>query len=132
MLAQNITPGAIESDLKIHLHVRFRGGQTTSHTITIPAPRVAQRATNPNTLTLLDRLLDKHADTEAAGSSTKPATAPATANHSPTGSCSNYAAATNSPAITSGSAPAAYSRSARPPNGSECTPAPSTPGTAPG
>jgi DNA invertase Pin-like site-specific DNA recombinase len=51
---------------QIHLHVRFRGGQTTSLTIPIP-PRAWQlRQTNPDTLALLDRLLDDHTDAETA------------------------------------------------------------------
>jgi hypothetical protein len=49
-----------------HLHVRFRGGQTTTLTIPIPPNSWQQRQTNPDTLALLDRLLDDHTDTEVA------------------------------------------------------------------
>jgi DNA invertase Pin-like site-specific DNA recombinase len=50
----------------IHLHVRFRGGQTTNLTIPIPPNSWQARQTNPDTLALLDRLLDDHTDGEAA------------------------------------------------------------------
>ena len=51
---------------QIHLHVRFRGGQST--TIALPLPRRAweQRQTDPDTITLLDQLLDDHTDAETA------------------------------------------------------------------
>ena len=51
---------------QIHLHVRFRGGQTTSLTIPIPPRAWHLRQTNPDTLTQLDRLLDDHTDAEVA------------------------------------------------------------------
>jgi DNA invertase Pin-like site-specific DNA recombinase len=51
---------------QIHLHVRFRGGQTTSLTIPIPPRAWHLRATNPGTLAMLDRLLDDHTDAETA------------------------------------------------------------------
>lgn len=51
---------------QIHLHVRFRGGQTTSLTIPIPLQSWQARQTNPDTLAALDRLLDDHTDAEAA------------------------------------------------------------------
>jgi DNA invertase Pin-like site-specific DNA recombinase len=51
---------------EIHLHVRFRGGQTTSLTIPIPPNSWQARQTNPDTLALLDRLLDDHTDGEVA------------------------------------------------------------------
>ena len=50
----------------IHLHVRFRGGQTTSLTIPIPPMAWQARQTEPDTLALLDRLLDDHTDAEVA------------------------------------------------------------------
>lgn len=50
----------------IHLHVRFKGGQTTSFTTPIP-PRAWQLyQTDPATLAQLDRLLDDHTDAEVA------------------------------------------------------------------
>ncbi len=51
---------------QIHMHVRFRGGQTHSLTIPLPSPAWHLRATNPDTLALLDRLLDEHTDAEVA------------------------------------------------------------------
>jgi DNA invertase Pin-like site-specific DNA recombinase len=50
----------------IHLHVRFRGGQTTSLTIPIPPTGWKARQTEPQTFALLDRLLDDHTDAESA------------------------------------------------------------------
>ena len=51
---------------QIHLHVRFRGGQTTSLTIPIPPRAWHLRQTDPDTLTQLDRLLNDHTDAEVA------------------------------------------------------------------
>jgi DNA invertase Pin-like site-specific DNA recombinase len=51
---------------QIHLHVRFRGGQTTSMTVPIPPPAWQLRQTKTGTLTVLDRLLDDHTDAETA------------------------------------------------------------------
>ena len=51
---------------QIHLHVRFRGGQTTSLTIPIPPNSWQARQTDPDTLALLDRLLDDHTDADTA------------------------------------------------------------------
>ncbi len=51
---------------RIHLHVRFRGGQTTSLDVPIPPPAWQLRQTKPEALALLDRLLDDHTDGETA------------------------------------------------------------------
>jgi DNA invertase Pin-like site-specific DNA recombinase len=51
---------------QIHLHVRFRGGQTTSLTTPIPLRSWQARQTDPDTLALLDRLLDDHTDADTA------------------------------------------------------------------
>jgi excisionase family DNA binding protein len=51
---------------QIHLHVRLRGGQTTSLTIPIPLRGWEARQTNPDTIKLLDQLLDTHTDRESA------------------------------------------------------------------
>ncbi|MCZ7532668.1 MAG: recombinase family protein [Acidimicrobiia bacterium] len=51
---------------QIHLHVRFRGGQTTSLTVPIPPTGWEAHQTHPDTLALLDRLLDDHTDAEVA------------------------------------------------------------------
>jgi hypothetical protein len=51
----------------IGIHVRFRGGQTTSLTVPIPPTAWQARQTNPDTLALLDRLLNDHTDAETAG-----------------------------------------------------------------
>ncbi|MGH9290558.1 MAG: recombinase family protein [Acidimicrobiales bacterium] len=50
----------------IHLHVRFRGGQTTSLIVPIPPTGWAARQTEPDTLAALDRLLDTHTDAQTA------------------------------------------------------------------
>jgi DNA invertase Pin-like site-specific DNA recombinase/DNA-binding transcriptional regulator YiaG len=51
---------------RIHLHVRFRGGQTTSLVVPIPPKSWQIRQTRPDTLALLDRLLDDHTDAQVA------------------------------------------------------------------
>ena len=51
---------------QIHLHVRFRGGQTTSLTTPIPPRAWHLRQTDPDTLARLDQLLDDHTDAEVA------------------------------------------------------------------
>jgi len=51
---------------QIHLHVRLRGGQTTSLTIPIPPKGWQLRQTQPDTLATLNRLLDQHTDGETA------------------------------------------------------------------
>jgi hypothetical protein len=51
---------------QIHLHVRFRGGQTTCLTIPIPLDAWKARKTDPDTFAMLDRLLDDHTDGETA------------------------------------------------------------------
>jgi DNA invertase Pin-like site-specific DNA recombinase len=51
---------------QIHLHIRLRGGQTTSLTIPIPPKAWQARQTSPDTLAALDRLLDEHTDKETA------------------------------------------------------------------
>ena len=51
---------------RIHLHVRLRGGQTTSLTVAIPPKAWQVRQTHPDTLAALDRLLDTHTDAETA------------------------------------------------------------------
>jgi len=50
----------------IHLHVRFRGGQTTSLAIPIPPTAWQLRQTHPEVLAALDRLLDECTDAETA------------------------------------------------------------------
>ncbi|MGO9155800.1 recombinase family protein [Mycobacterium sp.] len=50
----------------IQLHVRLRGGQTTSLTVAIPPKAWQVRQTHPNTLAALDQLLDTHTDAETA------------------------------------------------------------------
>jgi DNA invertase Pin-like site-specific DNA recombinase len=51
---------------QIHLHVRFRGGTTTSLTTPIPPVAWQARQTHPDTIALLDRLLDQHTDAQTA------------------------------------------------------------------
>jgi DNA invertase Pin-like site-specific DNA recombinase len=51
---------------RIHLHVRFRGGQTHSLDVAIPPTSWQARQTHKDTVTELDRLLDTHTDAETA------------------------------------------------------------------
>ncbi|MGH9260922.1 MAG: MerR family transcriptional regulator, partial [Acidimicrobiales bacterium] len=51
---------------EIHVHARFRGGQTTSLVVPIPPTGWKARQTDPDTFALLDRLLDDHTDAEVA------------------------------------------------------------------
>jgi len=50
----------------IHLHIRFRGGQTHSLVVAIPPTSWQARQTGPDTVTALDRLLDTLTDAEVA------------------------------------------------------------------
>ncbi len=63
LLIEDVTIAKTE---EIHLHVRFRGGQTTSMVVPIPPKSWQLRQTDPGTLALLDRLLDDHTDAEVA------------------------------------------------------------------
>ena len=58
--------GTLAKADEIHLHVRFRGGQTQSLTVPIPKNAWQARQTEPATLALIDRLLDDHTDAEIA------------------------------------------------------------------
>ena len=51
---------------QIHLHVRLRGGQTTSLTLPLPPNAWQLRQTDSDTLAEMDRLLDQHPDGETA------------------------------------------------------------------
>jgi hypothetical protein len=50
----------------IAIHVRFRGGQTTSLTVPRPVPMAVIRKTKPEVVATLDRLLETHTDQKAA------------------------------------------------------------------
>jgi DNA invertase Pin-like site-specific DNA recombinase len=63
LLVEDVT---LDKTEVIHLHVRLRGGQTTSLSVPIPPTGWQARQTHPDALTLLDRLLDQHTDAEAA------------------------------------------------------------------
>jgi DNA invertase Pin-like site-specific DNA recombinase len=63
MLIEDVT---LTKTDQIHLHVRFRGGQTTSLTTPIPPTAWQARQTDPDVLAQLDRLLDDHTDAEVA------------------------------------------------------------------
>jgi DNA invertase Pin-like site-specific DNA recombinase/rhodanese-related sulfurtransferase len=63
LLIEDVT---IHKTDQIHLHVRFRGGQTTTVTIPIPLNSWQARQTDADTLAMLDRLLDDHTDRETA------------------------------------------------------------------
>jgi DNA invertase Pin-like site-specific DNA recombinase len=51
---------------RIHLHVRFRGGQVTSLAVPIPPPAWKTWQTDPAIIAALDRLLNDHTDAETA------------------------------------------------------------------
>jgi DNA invertase Pin-like site-specific DNA recombinase len=51
---------------QIHLHVRFRGGQTTSLTLPLPTLIGEQRKTPAEVITQIDQLLDDHTEGETA------------------------------------------------------------------
>jgi DNA invertase Pin-like site-specific DNA recombinase len=51
---------------QIHLHVRFRGGHTTSLSVPTPPKAWQTRQTHPDALAQLNRLLDGHTDAETA------------------------------------------------------------------
>jgi hypothetical protein len=51
---------------RIHLHVRFRGGQDTSLSVPIPPPAWKTWETDPAIITTLDQLLDDHTNAQAA------------------------------------------------------------------
>ena len=63
LLIEDVT--IVKAD-QIHLHVRFRGGATTSLLVPIPLSGGQARQTDPDTLATLDRLLDTHTDAQAA------------------------------------------------------------------
>jgi hypothetical protein len=50
----------------ISIHVRFRGGRTTSLTVPRPVPMAVIRKTKPEVIATLDRLLQTHTDQQAA------------------------------------------------------------------
>jgi DNA invertase Pin-like site-specific DNA recombinase len=51
---------------QIHLHVRFRGGQTTSLTLPLPTPIGELRKTPAAVIAQIDQLLDEHTEGEIA------------------------------------------------------------------
>ena len=108
LLIEDVT---INKTDQIHLHVRFRGGQTTSLTIPIPLNSWQARQTDPDTLALLDRLLDDHTDAETAQQLNAAGRRTGMTNRSPDPSWSTCAAPTISPATPTDSAPKACSRS---------------------
>jgi DNA invertase Pin-like site-specific DNA recombinase len=63
LLVEDVT---IDRTHLIHLHIRFKGGQTTSITTPLPLKAWQAHQTNADTLALLDRLLDNHTDAEVA------------------------------------------------------------------
>jgi DNA invertase Pin-like site-specific DNA recombinase len=63
LLIEDVT--IVKTD-RIHLHVRFRGGQTTSMAIPLPLTAWQARQTEPEVLALLDQLLDDHTDADIA------------------------------------------------------------------
>ena len=83
---------------RIHLHVRFRGGQATSLAIPIPPTAWQLRQTRPAPSPNSTGSSTTTPTPRPPPRSTPPGTAPARASRSPAGSCSSYAAATTCPA----------------------------------
>jgi hypothetical protein len=128
LLVDDVTPHKTD---RIHLHVRFRGGQTTSLAVAIPPKAWQVRQTHPDTLATLDRLLDTHTDAQTAAALNAAGHRSGEGKPSPVVSCSKRAAATTCPATPSGSTPKACSPKPRSPHSSACTPVPSRPGPKP-
>jgi hypothetical protein len=63
LLIEDVTLNRTE---EIHLHVRFRGGQTTSLTLPLPTPVGELRKTPAELIAQIDRLLDDHTEGETA------------------------------------------------------------------
>ncbi len=63
LLIEDVT---LTKTAEIHLHVRFRGGQTQSLTIPIPPNSWQARQTTPDTFALVNQLLNDHTDAEVA------------------------------------------------------------------
>ena len=63
LLIQDVT---LHKTDQIQLHVRLRGGQSTSLTTPIPLNSWQARQTRPATIAQLDRLLDQHTDADIA------------------------------------------------------------------
>jgi hypothetical protein len=116
---------------QIHLHIRFRGGQTTSLAIPIPPPAWKPGKPLPKCSPCSTTSSTTTPTPGPPPPSTPPGTAPAKASPSPAGSCSTYAAATTCPATPTASAPAGCSPSPKPQIASASTPPPSRPGAAP-
>jgi len=115
LLIEDVT---IHKTDQVQLHVRFRGGQTTSLAIPLPPTAWQARQTNADTLAMLDRLLEDHTDAQAAHALNSAGHAPAPASPSHPRSCCTCGAATTCPATSNGSAHAACSPSQKSPNDS--------------
>jgi hypothetical protein len=67
----------------VQLHVRFRGGQTTTIEVPLPLSACELRATPADIVAALNELLGSHTDAEAAEALNSRATAPARDSPSP-------------------------------------------------
>ncbi|MGH9095412.1 MAG: recombinase family protein, partial [Acidimicrobiales bacterium] len=63
LLVDDVT---IDRGQAIHLHIRFKGGQTASLTTAVPPTGWKARQTNTDPFALLDQLLDTHTDSQTA------------------------------------------------------------------
>ena len=63
LLVEDIT---LLSETEIHIHVRFRGGATSSLTLPLPKRLWQIRKTDPQVIVEIDALLDEHCDDEVA------------------------------------------------------------------
>ncbi len=129
LLIEDVT---INKTDQIHLHVRFRGGQTTSLAIPIPPTGWQARQTAPDTFGP-PRPAPRHPHRRPShpGSQHRRASLREPASPSPPPSCCTCDAATDCPATSNGSAHAACSPSPNSPSNSAFPPPPSRPGTKP-
>lgn len=63
LLVEDIT---LLRETEVHVHVRFRGGATSSLTLPLPKRLWELRKTDPEVIVEIDRLLDDHGDDEVA------------------------------------------------------------------
>lgn len=63
LLVEDVT---LLRESEIHVHVRFRGGATSSLTLSLPKRLWELRKTDPEVIVEIDKLLDEHCDDEVA------------------------------------------------------------------
>ena len=128
LLVEDVTLHKTDS---IHLHVRFRGGQTHSLVVAIPPTSWQARQTRPDTSPSSTDSSTPTPTPKPPTRSTSPVTARRRTNPSPPASSCTSAASTIYPATPIGSAPRACSPPLNSRNVSACTAAPSRTGPEP-